>query len=754
MRCLSKELSNKLKDAAKRGEFNIEEMYTMSSEERRNLFLKHLPEEEAKFVNAGFERAMASSKMTAMADWAKEYFIGEKKSSLNASLKRIDELEKKGVLNETDENKFLEDFVADELGVTVDPEQAQKLINYSKDLKNLGETKASITINGKNIELDLPNVEYFKKLKEFTNYVESLSPTPIIKVLMSSGSRQLLLASPKSAVTNIIGNTVSSVTMGLGRRIAEKNLNYAGNGGLVKEYFKLAQKIYDETGFDISRMMDFSDSRKIWGEARTTSQGPGMVRKVVRAGEDIIFNKLMGKPDAAFAQAHFADAAVLNATKIASKAGYTGEELTNEARKIILDAFSIEPSTKEGEMVREYALKQAQDATYTDSNRFSEFSLAIRQTLNKIPGIQLGDWVMPFAKIPANVLKRSIEGAGGFLPIDLYNLTKGFKESDPALIKNSLHGMARAGLALLGSFILVEALSPDDYIGEYTFASPEERKLVELKRATYNSVKIGNSYISLDYFGPFAAPLVGMLNARKYGTKGKVDMLDKYFRGVADQLTKIPGVTEMQDVFDNFINFLKSGDTGGAAKQASVGILDFFAGRIVPQIISDIANAFDTYDRQIKYGSLESVKETIQKKIPGLREQLPEKKDMFGEPIETQSWWSTLAFGARVKQATDKNSEIINELNRLDRSGELPSLSDITFSSGRVKELSTQIGKERFSEAVSWFGNTWKTKMLSLIKSAKYKKMTDEEKRLEHNRLKTEVLNDMLKKFGYKKSKK
>jgi hypothetical protein len=144
--------------------------------------------------------------------------------------------------------------------------------------------------------------------------------------------------------------------------------------------------------------------------------------------------------------------------------------------------------------------------------------------------------------------------------------------------------------------------------------------------------------------------------------------------------------------------------------------------------------------------------ETFLKKIPVARENLDPKINMFAEEIETSPWWMQLSFGARMREG--KDNAITNELNRLNAGGQLPSLSNVEYTSTRVKELASQIGEDKFKQALKWFGTEWKESMEELIDSKEYKKMTDEEKRNAINTGKTQALESMLKKYHYKKTKK
>ena len=65
------------------------------------------------------------------------------------------------------------------------------------------------------------------------------------------------------------------------------------------------------------------------------------------------------------------------------------------------------------------------------------------------------------------------------------------------------------------AFALSSLIDDDDYIPDYDLLLQGERNLVKAKNGVFNAVKIGNKWVSLDYFGPFAMPLAAVLNAKR-----------------------------------------------------------------------------------------------------------------------------------------------------------------------------------------------------------------------------------------------
>lgn len=710
----------------------------MSSEERKNIFKKYLPKELAVFANKEFEKAIVSSKKDSLVKWAEQTFKGEKRARKDDIINKIKKLEERGMLDENLEKGFLEDLVADELGVYITPDELKNINKIADELEQLSKDK--MKIDGK--EVDLPTVDYFKKRQEMIDYINSINPSPLLKILSSVISRTFLLASFKSPIVNVVGNSTQGLATSLVRRLGNKKFKGA-NPDLVKKYVKMNYKIFQESGYDTSRMFEIMDDRKIIGEKITTSQGPGKLRQFGRFMENLVFKNSLGKPDVMFASAHFADSANLISSTMAIKEGLKGAEAKARAREIMLDAISLEPKTNEGKYAREKSIEEAFYGTFTNESAISNITLETRKLLNKATGdLRVGDQIIPFAKTPANVVSTNIEHSGLLFPYNAYQVVKGKMTGDAAMIRTGAKGLVRAGLGILAISLLAELLDSEDYVSEYADYFPKERQLIAIEGATYNSVKIGNKWISLDYFGPFGAPFVGYMNAKKYGNDIP-DKVGRYYSGVLRQVMKIPGINEVREAIGNFSQSTKNlvaGDYKKSIDDATDGFADFVSPRVIPAIFYDMAQSLDDYQRR-----KDTKLSKFINRIPGARENLPEKISLFGEPVKTQPGINPILFGSRIK--ISEESAIVDELNRLSLSGELPSISLIEYSSERIKVLKEVIGAREFNNLMKDFGTTLYKTWDKLISKEAYQKLPDDKKRQLLDKAKNKILDGVYMKY-------
>jgi len=746
--CIPPALADKLIKAIKQDDVigDLTKLYEMTSEQRRAAFGKHVDQSSSQLINAAFERALISRQKDALIKWVNNTFSAEarKKGGYKSALQKIQELNEQNLLTPDQQDQFLEDLVHEKLGVKLSAEEAGKIAELAKNVEAEAE-KVS--------EIGLPTPEYFAAKDKMNKYIQQQMPSANLKVATSTIGRGVMLASFKSPIVNIESNTVQGILEGIQRRFSTKS--YRGlNSDFARKYIKENMKIYQKSGYDTSRMFSIQDDKKILGEEIVHSQGKGIVRAAGRMVEDTVFKQLMGAPDVAFSSVHFADSANLSSSNIARAEGLKGAEAKKRALEIFKDAILPDPKTVTGELVRSQAVADAQYSTYTNKSNYSDTALAIRSVLNKVSGdTRIGDQIMPFVKTPANVVGAGIDYSGIALPVQLYLLPKALmqaKHGETAALKNSIRTIVRSGLGMTFAFLLSTLFEPDDFIGNYP-TSQKEQQLLALKNATTNSVRIGKKWVSLDYFGPLAAPFIGIMYAKKYG-KDNVERVLKYYQGVAAQALKIPGVQDFSDLYKDITDMVNEKKTGkeeiGTA--ATNTILDYIRSRTVIALISDLAKATDRSDRvvDIKTDPLARIKASV----PGLRQTLPEKTTIYGDTVKAESALSTFLFGARVKAAND--NEIVEELVRLDAAGQLPSITDYEKTSTRVQELKKQIGDGQYKQAVSYYKSLFKKGTEQAMRSGKYKSGDDEDKKKLIESAKEDALETMLKKYHYKKPKK
>jgi hypothetical protein len=631
---------------------------------------------------------------------------------------------------------ILEDFVSDKLGVSVSSKEVGEIGKLAKDIdaayKKLG------------VELGNPNkvqehVDFFKAKQTMDKYLLDKHPANRLKVATGTIGRGMMLASVKSPVLNIGSNIEIGFTEALARRISSGQLR-GTDSKLAVDFVKMANKIYQETGYDISRMTSLTDGGQgslVKQEGIIHSQGPGLTRAAGRVVEDIVFKQLMGAPDVAFASAHFADSVNLNARKMAK-----GDLV--KAREMMVDSMRLQPQTPEGEILRAQGILDAQVATWTNNTWASKVSSNIRKILNDVSGdVRAGDYLLPFIKTPANVIATGMDYAGMGVPKALIKTVKAIKSGDirnPEYIKSVSRDLSRSGLGIVGAIIISSLLKDDDFVGAY---DPARNQIEALRNSNTNSFRIGGKWISTAWLGPLAVPVTAMMYSRKYGKTGP-EKAWQYAMGVGSAVGQIPGLSDIVDT-------VRAGayKKNLSLKEMTSAALDYIASeafsRLIPGIVTDITKVIDPVARQGSKGL-----PSLQAKTPGLSKYLPEKTTIFGETVKQEPAWSVILFGSRVK--TDKETPLITEINRISVATDKP----VTFTdwgksnSTALAQFKEKVGEEKFLEAKKKYGEMLKQQLEITMAKAEFKRLTDEEKLKVINGKDSEVQTKIFKLYGFK----
>jgi hypothetical protein len=436
----------------------------------------------------------------------------------------------------------------------------------------------------------------------------------------------------------------------------------------------------------------------------------------------------------------------------------TGQkELTGKALEIFKDSLRLEPMTLDGAIVKAESIADAEKATWTNKTWASKVSLKFRDWLNNATGdFQLGYWTNPFVKTQANVLQFGIDSSVFGFGQPLYKLKSALAaRKDMTLtdaqrakpLQDVIRLAIRAGMGTTLSLALAALIPPDDFIGAYEQLTQKQRDMMGIKKGVYNAVKIGGHWISLDYFGALGSGFVGMMYARKYG-KNLPDMAYQYARGAGAQALNVPGIANFLELYTSLTDALKK-DTEAGLKGLSIDGFNTVSGRVIPGILSTVAKATDTSERQMnKKNWLDRTKAGL----PGLRQTLPAKvNQLTGQKIQSEGFVSNMLFGSRVKTANE--SRLIDEISRLDKLGFAPAIGDIERSSERVKGLKAQLSPAAYQNALKYYGQQYGKSASRLIATSEYKRAAADDKQDMLNKVRDDAREDMLDRFHYRKPK-
>lgn len=393
---------------------------------------------------------------------------------------------------------------------------------------------------------------------------------------------------------------------------------------------------------------------------------------------------------------------------------------------------------------REYAIKEAQKATYKDTNAFSQLVSQLgrngtkKNAAHKALGVVV-EGVLPFRKTPANILARGVEyspiGLLKGLSYDLAKVSRGEMTASEAIDDISA-GLTGTGLMALG--MLLSALGVVRGHGE---DDEKEKEFKEMTGHQAYSLELPNgTSVTLDWLAPEALPFfvgVNLWEATK-GSKEDVN-LSSMLNAVTNisepmlEMSCLQGINDMVEsvggAYNNDTSGLVSVLASATTSYLTQGVPTFFGqvertGETHRMTTYTEKDAFLTGDMQYTIGKVSA-------KTPGWD---------YNQIPYIDAWGRKEASGTALKRgfnnflnpsysSTIEESEMEKELLRLyEATGE-----DSVFPQ-RAKKYFTVDGKRKDLTADEYVryatlkGEKSYKLITDLVKSSAYKKLDDDEK--------------------------
>jgi hypothetical protein len=654
-------------------------------------------------------------------------------------------------------DELIQEGIEINLGARLTGDEIRKLTEASNNVGKFflpnGATNDLAYSNGKYSD------EFGEAFKAYKQAKDDINPTSLGKKLVSTANANLLF-NLKSGITNIISNTAFSAIGSVDRTLALGAVPYK-----FDEAFKEAvedAKFFAKYGFDPTRAVDIDDGIKTLGETMNAFSSEGNAfDKTIKAMNDLVYKKMLSIPDQFYAGLAKRDTIKRLANKEAQKLypGLKGADLDAKISEITQDANSLRPQTDLGIELKQIGIAEANRVTFQEQSGLAKVSETIRSGIDeffKEKAIQvgfkediadafaIGKYIVPFVMTPANVINVGLDYSGlktlPMLPKGIYDAVKSSKNSREAtgilfdFIKTTKIDKPLIGIPI--AIGVASLISPENYIGEYP-TDENERRLFELGRATTNSVKVSvggqDKWVSLDYLGPIAAPLIGILQAKKDPNANMGDMIFKFGVGASMQLTKLPALEGINNIIEGTAKAFKvAGDIEGITAAQSIsksffdGLVDFVASRTVPSIVGDTGEALDETKRDTKAGVYSVGNVNLDPaiiKIPFVRDSLQPKQDVFGKDIKTEGI-SQIFFGARVKTPSD--DKVVLELEKMSNQGVSKAPTDYI---GKSAQTYYKIPDDKMVEEKDAYGKAVYDAYNKAISDKKWSSLNPEDKK-------------------------
>ena len=397
------------------------------------------------------------------------------------------------------------------------------------------------------------------------------------------------------------------------------------------------------------------------------------------------------------------------------------------------------------EKARQYAIKEAQKATYRDTNAFSQFASEIgrRSRQGNRTGVEkvasgIVEGILPFRKTPANILVRGVE----YSPI---GLMRGIKQAvfdvragkitGAEAIDTISAGLTGTALVGLGAFLAAQSL-----LRGHGGDDDDKNKFEELQGHQAYSLELPDgTSITLDWLAPECLPLFIGVNLWEQTNGGKTSLtlaeLLEAISNVSEPLLEMSCLQSLNDVLD-VVGYAKS-DGLAALPKAMANAATSYLTQSLPTLFGQAErtgedkryttytdkNAFLTTDMQYTLGRASA-------RIPGW--------DYKQIPF-IDAWGRTEYTGKAAARAFNNflNPAFVSEVNKSPMETELMRLYDATGESvfpSRAGKTITVSGErvnltaEEYVKYAEKKGKGAYDRLTNLTKDAEYKKLTDAEK--------------------------
>lgn len=334
---------------------------------------------------------------------------------------------------------------------------------------------------------------------------------------------------------------------------------------------------------------------------------------------------------------------------------------------------------------QEYAIREAQKATYRDTNVFSQAISRMRvkpapadasageKALRGV-GTVLVEGILPYKKTPANIFVRAAEyspaGLAKYLLYGTVQLARG-KMSAAHWIDGLSAGLTGTGLVALGVWLAAE--------GILMGGEPDDRE--KLQRYQGYSINLGGRSYTLDWLAPEALPVfvgVELYNQHKAGNGNNVWALIESMKNLAEPVTEMSMLQGVNDMLET-VSYADD-KLSAIAVQSAVSYISQFIPTLSGQIerITEDRRQTTFVDRNSETPTdVQRILGKLFNKLPGEYQQI-DYVDAWGRTQETGNAFERLANNllnpAYVNEIqVEKVEDELQRLTDLGESGMFPS---------------------------------------------------------------------------------
>lgn len=406
--------------------------------------------------------------------------------------------------------------------------------------------------------------------------------------------------------------------------------------------------------------------------------------------------------------------------------------------------------------LRDAGKQEALYRTFQDKTGLSDAAIGIRNALNKahIGDIGAGDIVLPFAQVPSNLGARAIEYSPAGLLVsaaDFINMLDSAKKGNLTAAQQA-KAVQGVGRALTGSGMIAIAAA-GALRGWLKVTGDDEDKNKDALGKTHGldgtqlnisaalrdlrgestEWQNGDTLLSIGFLDLLNAQLTtGALIADDIRSEAGVTagrVLGNSLSGALQSVLDTPVMSTMQDVVNNY-QYSDASTPGGKMLDAAQKYAANQLSSVIPNALRGIAQGLDDTERKA-YSSdnvWQQAVDNAKASIPGLRETLPAKTDVWGNPVKNEG-------GVRNFLNRNVNPGNTTTYKTDAVSSEIEKISDATGNSlypDRTAPRSVKVDGESVSLTFEQrsiyqkaYGDAYSAAVTALMNDKNYKSMPD-----------------------------
>lgn len=501
-----------------------------------------------------------------------------------------------------------------------------------------------------------------------------------------------LLSGPKTHMVNMLSNTsvifqqmyerhtAAKIAMVLGDeqsvKLGEATAQFFGMLSGLKDGMRYSVKAFKtgESGFGLGKVEVQSEDfpNAISSEAFNISNTSALGRTVDLMGSAIrIPTRALAAADEFFKTIGYRMELNALALRQATNEVNSGKVPSEQLKQRVGEILENPPQS-----IKLAAIDQATYQTFT--NKPGELAQLISEAKGKFPVLNI---LLPFVRTPANIMRYTFERTplAPLMKQHRADLQAGGARRDLALAK------VATGTTIM---MMVADMAMN---GEITGKGPSDRakRGAEMRQGWQPySVKVDDRYFAYNRLDPIgmtmglAADMVDILANDEYGTEPQKTMEGisvAVAMSIANNTMSKTYLSGLAEFFEAMSDPERYGDN----------YFQRLASSLVPTGVGEVARAQDPYMRHAG-----TMVESMMRKVPGLSDELPMRRNLWGEPITYQSGLgATYDAFSPIYSKSKKPSAIDQEILRLE--------ANITMPQKRISFDGVTVDMTRYPEAYS-----------------------------------------------------